>query len=180
MEIRPAVMHDVDAIYRLLEHYAKEGLLLPRSHLSLYQSLQCFSVAVDEHDQVLGAAALHILGQGLAEVRSLAVDPGHRGQGVGRALVEYVVALARRLEIGRVIALTYQTGFFDKCGFRIISKAALPQKVWKDCLNCHKFPVCDEVAMEIRPYRGTAAPGLEPEGEAEGGAEPIQPVFRLP
>jgi len=25
----------------------------------------------------------------------------------------------------------------------------MPQKVWKDCINCAKFPVCDETAMVI-------------------------------
>ena len=30
-----------------------------------------------------------------------------------------------------------------------ISKEALPHKVWRDCINCSKFPNCDETAMTL-------------------------------
>ena len=46
-----------------------------------------------------------------------------------------------------LFTLTYQPGFFAKAGFHEVSKERLSQKVWKDCINCSKFPNCDEIAM---------------------------------
>jgi len=54
---------------------------------------------------------------------------------------------ARELEIPRIFALTYQPGFFTRCGFTEISNKDLPHKVWKECINCPKFPDCDEHAV---------------------------------
>jgi amino-acid N-acetyltransferase len=28
-----------------------------------------------------------------------------------------------------------------------IDKNSLPQKIWGECLKCHKFPECDESAV---------------------------------
>ena len=79
----------------------------------------------------------------------LGLGPGRVEQkrGVGRGLVEAFLAEAVDLEIPRVFALTYQAPFFVKCGFTITPKEDLPQKVWKECINCPKFPKCDEVAV---------------------------------
>lgn len=145
MQLRKAVMQDVEAIHGLVGYYAAQGLLLPRSRLSLYESLQCFTVAVEE-DRLLGVAGLHILWADLAEIRSLAVAPEATGRGIGRKLVETLVEEARSLGIPQVLALTYQRAFFERCGFHPVEKHSLPHKVWKDCLNCSKFPSCDEFA----------------------------------
>ncbi|MCL6613031.1 MAG: hypothetical protein K6U03_00175 [Firmicutes bacterium] len=66
---------------------------------------------------------------------------------LGRRLVQTLLEEARELEIKRVFALTYQPGFFERCGFRLVQKEEMPQKVWKECINCPKFPHCDEVAV---------------------------------
>lgn len=50
-----------------------------------------------------------------------------RGQGKGRISINPVVS---RLQ-----------------GFEEIPKEKLPHKVWKECINCPKFPNCDEIAM---------------------------------
>ena len=62
-------------------------------------------------------------------------------------MVRSLIDEAHSLEIPTVFALTYQPGFFEKCGFRIVQKEDMPQKVWKECINCPKFPHCDEIAM---------------------------------
>lgn len=146
MIIRKAVMGDVETIFSLLQHYAEEGLLLARSRLSLYESLQSLIVA-EEEGRVIGVAGLHILWFDLAEIRSLAVSPQHQGKGIGKQLVQHLIHEAEILGIPRVFALTYQVDFFTGCGFVPISKESLPQKVWRDCMNCRKFPTCDESAM---------------------------------
>lgn len=120
--------------------------MLPRSDRSLYEHLQCFTVAVDK-GRVVGTAGLHILWRDLAEIRSLAVLPELQGQGVGRRLVDSLVDRATTLGIAQVLSLTYQTTFFSKLGFTTVQKESLPHKIWKDCIHCKKFYHCDEVAM---------------------------------
>ncbi|GIM45415.1 acetyltransferase [Collibacillus ludicampi] len=146
MILRKAVMPDVEAIYTLIQQYAEEGLLLSRSRLSLYENLQSLTVA-EENGRVIGVAGLHILWSDLAEIRSLAIAPDSKGKGIGKQLVLQLIQEAESLGIARVFALTYQVAFFEKCGFQLIQKESLPQKVWKDCMNCKKFPTCDEIAM---------------------------------
>ncbi|MDI3279874.1 MAG: N-acetyltransferase [Bacillota bacterium] len=146
MQIRKARIHDVEQIHRLINSYAAEGLMLPRSLSMLYESLRDFVVAQDG-PRVVGTGALHIVWEDLAEVRAVAVDPAYTRRGIGKRLVEALLAEAGELGIPRVFALTYQPGFFQRCGFRPIAKEELPQKVWRDCINCPKFPHCDEVAL---------------------------------
>jgi len=146
MHIRRATMSDTDAIYQLIKHYALEGKLLSRTYASIYENLQNFYVA-DEGGAVTGVASLHILDKDLAEIRSLAVDPDHTGKGIGKELVKQIIYETNRLEIENLIALTYQIEFFTKLGFDIVDKQSLPQKMWKDCINCPKLPSCDETAM---------------------------------
>jgi amino-acid N-acetyltransferase len=146
MILRKAIMPDVEAVYTLIQQYAEEGLLLSRSRLSLYENLQSLTVA-EENGRVIGVAGLHILWSDLAEIRSLALSPDYKGKGIGKQLVFHLIQEAESLGIARVFALTYQVAFFEKCGFQLIQKESLPQKVWKDCMNCKKFPTCDEIAM---------------------------------
>ena len=47
----------------------------------------------------------------------------------------------------KYFTLTYKPGFFQKLGFQTITKEELPHKVWKECIDCPKFPNCDEIAM---------------------------------
>ncbi|MGE7887422.1 N-acetyltransferase [Bacillus cereus] len=146
MKIFNAVTSDVKEIYSLIEVYAKEGVVLPRSLLSLYQYLQCLYV-MKEDERIVGVAGLHVLGEDLAEIRSLVVSHTYAGQGIGRMLVNHVMNEAVKIKVNRVISLTYETEFFQKCGFDFVNKASLPEKVWVDCRHCPKVDYCDEVAM---------------------------------
>jgi amino-acid N-acetyltransferase len=144
--IRPARMGDVRAIHALLTVFANQGLMLPRSISSLYDHLRDF-VVYEEGDRILGICALHICWDDLAEIRSLAVAKERQGRGVGALLVESCLDEARSLEIGTVLVLTYQAGFFRKFGFVDCDKQQLPHKIWSDCIHCPKFPDCDEDAL---------------------------------
>lgn len=148
MQVRKAKVSDTENIFQLILHYAKEGKLLARSYNSIYENLQSFYVAV-ENNEVIGISSLHILDRDLAEVRSLAVDPNHSRKGAGKALVTEIMKDTKVLEIAKLIALTYQIDFFTKLGFMQVNKNDLPQKMWKDCLNCSKLHSCDETAMLI-------------------------------
>lgn len=148
MKFRKAKITDVEPIHALITYYAEKGLMLARPRTLLYESLREFTVAVDR-DKVVGAGSLHIIWEDLAEIRALAVAPDYAKKGTGRGLVSNFLNEARELAIPRVFVLTYQDGFFAKCGFRVVPKDSLPQKVWKECVNCPKFPNCEEIAMII-------------------------------
>ncbi|MDQ7032266.1 MAG: N-acetyltransferase [Desulfonauticus sp.] len=146
--IRKARIKDVQDIHALLMDYSKKNLLLPRSFSELYTQLRdYFVLAHRESQKVYGCCALTIVWDDLAEIRSLAVCEDKQGQGWGVKLVESALSESITLGIYKIFVLTYQTGFFEKLGFKMVEKNILPQKVWSDCLKCPKFPECDEVAM---------------------------------
>jgi amino-acid N-acetyltransferase len=146
--IRKAIMNDVKTIQKLLEHFGHQGQLLPRSLSELYSYLRDFYVYVPEgEDQPRGSCALHLCWEDLAEIKSLAVDEGYAGQGQGSRLVEVCVSEAITLGVYKIFALTYRVSFFTRLGFKVVDKSLLPHKIWADCLQCVKFPSCDEIAV---------------------------------
>ena len=147
--IRKATISDVKTIQLLINQYADQGQMLPRSLNELCENLRDFSL-YEENGALIGACALHISWEGLAEVRSLAVQPDRVKTGLGTKLVQHCLREAAELGAERVFTLTYQPGFFKKLGFTDIDKKELPHKIWTDCLNCVKFPDCDENALIIK------------------------------
>jgi amino-acid N-acetyltransferase len=149
--LRKAAIRDVKPIHRLLYHNADRGLLLARSLSELYDHLRDFYVLEDPErgDWVVGACALGVCWEDLAEIRSLAVAEDCQGMGYGRLLVETCLQEAVDLGVHQVFALTYVNAFFGKLGFAEVEKSVLPHKVWADCLKCAKFPDCDETAMML-------------------------------
>ncbi|WP_031516012.1 N-acetyltransferase [Desulfofalx alkaliphila] len=148
MIYRKAKISDVESIHRLVSLYAAENLMLARSRSSLYEGIREITVA-EHRGKVVGCGSLHIIWEDLAEIRALAVAPDYVKRGIGRRLVNLFLQEARELELKRVFALTYQPEFFRRCGFQPIAKEDLPQKVWKECVNCPLFPNCNENAVII-------------------------------
>ena len=144
--IRKARFSDIEEIQRLINRYAREGALLPRSLNELYENIRDFFVW-KEKGKLLGCCALHISWEDLAEVKSLAVSRRVRKKGIGNRLLQSALSEAKGLGIKRVFALTNQEKFFKKNGFKKIKKEKLPHKIWGECIRCPKFPDCDEVAM---------------------------------
>jgi amino-acid N-acetyltransferase len=141
-------MADIPAMHDLIQNYAKEGIMLRRPIMMLYESVRDFLIAVDEETgKVVGCGGLHILWSDLAEIRSLVVHPDYKGHGVGKGIVDYLVNEGDKIGLSRIFALTYQQVFFEKCGFHVVQKETLPQKVWKECVYCDKFHNCDEIAV---------------------------------
>jgi amino-acid N-acetyltransferase len=144
--LRKARISDIKAIHRLINDCAAKGEMLSRSLAELYDNIRDYFV-YEETGDVMGACALHVCWEDLAEIRSLCVIPDFRKKGAGRALVNACLKEAEEFSIKRVFLLTYQNEFFGKLGFDIIDKTKLPQKIWTDCIKCAKFPMCDEMAM---------------------------------
>jgi argininosuccinate lyase/amino-acid N-acetyltransferase len=178
--LRRATPADVPEIAALMADYVLQGVLLPRPVSELYQCIREFHVA-DSEGHIVACAALRLLWHDLGEVRSLAVHPEHHGRGLGGALVERVIEDARALGLPRVIALTREVPFFERCGFTTVSRDTLPRKVWTDCVRCPRRHACDEVAV-VRDL----VPGASERAAAGGRAWTIpipQPVVvgqRLP
>jgi amino-acid N-acetyltransferase len=157
-EVRKPRLSEVYDLKQLLDSAVAEGKVLPRQLPELYENVRDFYVYVDEKG-VGGCVALHIDMVDLAEVRSLVVRPDLRGRGVGGRLVKATLQEADSLDIARVYALTREEKFFLKLGFRMVDKAELPYKVFKDCMRCRLFPGCDEVAVAYDfPVESTMAP----------------------
>jgi amino-acid N-acetyltransferase len=144
--LRKARIKDIRDIQKLLTYYANRGEMLSRSLSELYESVRDFYV-IEEDGKLLGACALHIMWEDLAEIRSVAVAEEVGRKGLGTKLVTACLDEAHELGLKKVFCLTYKPNFFGKFGFRVVDKSELPHKVWRDCINCVKFPDCDEIAM---------------------------------
>lgn len=147
MKYRKATFDDVEAIFALVNDYAGNGVMLARSRNTLYETLRDMIVAEDETGMIVGVGGLHLLWDRLAEVRTMAVSPQLTRRGIGGEIVRRLMAEGRTLGVKKFFTLTYKPGFFQTLGFHTVTKDALPQKVWKDCIDCPKFPNCDEIAM---------------------------------
>ena len=148
MRIRKAKISDLKQVHKLINNFARREQMIPRSLNEIYETLRDFVVCEDYGD-ICGVCALHIMWEDLAEIRSLAVDKKYQKKGIGKTLVKQCLKEAKALGLKRIFALTYQPAFFKKIGFLDIDKSSLPQKIWGDCLRCHKFPECDEQAVII-------------------------------
>ena len=152
--VRSARVDDVQPILELVNKLAQQQLMLPRSPISIFEGLRDLVVATIG-DRFVGCGALKVVWADLAEIRSLAVDPDAQKGGIGRALVERLVADARQLDVPTLFAFTYVPGFFAKLGFDVVQHESLPHKVFSDCMHCPKFMACDEIAMtrQLRQLR---------------------------
>jgi amino-acid N-acetyltransferase len=145
-QIRKARIQDAKAMQKLINAFAQEGSMLSRALSEMYDNIRDFHVC-EADGEIVGASALHVVWEDLAEIKSLAVTPDMQGQGIGTQLARAGLAEAASLQVRQVFTLTDKQGFFEKIGFHLVDKSVLPQKVWGECIKCFKFPECNEVAM---------------------------------
>jgi amino-acid N-acetyltransferase len=146
IEIRSATEADIDAILAIVNTYAAQNLMLPRTAEQIRLVLPTFLVA--EHaGRVVGCGSNVALTAELTELRSLAVAPEFRSSGLGKRLVEALIAKARADGFEQICALTLVEHFFGRMGFAVVDRWAIPPKIWHECIYCPKFDACDEIAM---------------------------------
>jgi len=145
--IRRATIADAEQIQRLINQFAEQGRLLPRSLSEIYDHLRDFHIYESQDHTIEGVCALHICWEDLAEIRSLAVATEARKNGIGMKLVKACLKEAKQLGVTQVFLLTYIPPYFERAGFHTVDKSTLPHKIWADCIRCVKFPNCDEIAM---------------------------------
>jgi amino-acid N-acetyltransferase len=147
--IRRARLDDVEPMYRLMDGFARQGLLLPRRLQDVFRNVREFVVAVDDGDRILGCGGLRIYTPVLGEIVALAVDERCHGQGVGRRIVQTLLQDARSMDLCRVFAMTLQPVFFEKLGFDQQHIALFPEKIAIDCSGCAKRATCTEITMVL-------------------------------
>ena len=147
MIYRKARFQDAETIYNLIYDYAQKGEMLARSRNTLYETMRDMVVAENEDGEVVGVGGLHITWDSLAEVRSMAVSPKYKRHGIGSGIVKELIREGKEMGVKKIFTLTYKPQFFVTLGFREVKKEDLPHKVWKECIDCPKFPDCDETAM---------------------------------
>lgn len=147
IDIRPAVMGDAYEIKNLINRQAQNGKMLPVSINQVFENLRNFWVICDNKGKIIGCAALKIVWKNLGEIRSLAISNKKQKKGYGTKLIEILIKDAKNLGIKKIFVLTCAPDFFEKFGFVQTEKTKLPHKIWMDCINCPKFPRCDEIAM---------------------------------
>ena len=149
--IRPARTHDVRGIGRLIDVYVTDRRLLAKPIVALYEDVQEFWVA-ERDGEVVGCGALHVMWEDLAEVRTIAVDPAHRGHKIGHRLVVELLAAARGLGVRRVFVLTFETAFFDSFGFVPIDGTPVTPTVYEELLRSYDEGVAEFLDLErVKP-----------------------------
>jgi amino-acid N-acetyltransferase len=148
IELVKAKLEDIPAMQSLVAEKVKDGTILERSEDEMATNIRSYVLA-KKRGELVGYTALHIHSPRLAEIRSLIVDEAHRGQHIGKRMVQFTLEEARALGVKEdVLVLTYLPSFFEKLGFREINKEIIPEhKIWADCIKCIHFPVCNEVAL---------------------------------
>jgi len=176
--IRKAGMHDIRPILDLINGYAAQGIMLPRTEFEVSEDIRDFSV-ISAAGRLVGCGALHFYTPAIGEIRSLAVAQDAKTHGAGRRLIEALTGEAESYSLDAVFAFTYVAEFFRKMGFQEVERGALPLKAWKDCLRCPKFQCCDEIAV-IRILRPQHWGESQHQFTEDGGLLVQLPALRPP
>ena len=126
--VRRARATDVPGIAALVDEWAAESLLLPRSAAEIAHAIDDFIVAADGRGRVLACAALREYSPSLAELVSVAVSRRAHGRGLGRQVVAGVEALAAVRGHAAVFAHTLQPDFFAALGYEAADRTRYPEK----------------------------------------------------
>jgi len=113
VSVRKATMSDIHPLMTLINDYAANGIMLPRTEFEMSENIRDFSVAY-LGERLAGCGALHSYTPTSGEVRSLAVDPILKTRGVGRRIVEALELEAVENQLHAIFAFTYVPDFFGR------------------------------------------------------------------
>jgi amino-acid N-acetyltransferase len=149
--VRPARTSDIKEIRKFIDEYAAGRRLLTKETVTLYESVQEFTVA-QINNEVVGCGALHVLWEDLAEVRTLAVSESVRGKGVGHAILSEIIERARQVGVKRIFCLTFETEFFGRHGFVEIQGTPVAPEVYTELLRSYDSGVAEFLDLEsVKP-----------------------------
>jgi len=133
MLIRPATNADAEAIrtlvfgvlgeYGLLAEHEGVDLDLNDIEANYIRGGGLFDLIFDDAGRLIGTVGLYPRGEGVAELRKMYLAKGARGRGLGRMLLERVLALARelgftRIELETSSKLVEAIGLYKRFGFQ--------------------------------------------------------------
>ena len=151
LTIRPAKTTDVSTIRKLVDTYAPERRLLSKATVTLYEAVPEFLV-IENNGQVIGAGAIHVLWEDLAEVRTVAVFPECKDKGIGSQILEALLKRAKELGVKRVFCLTFETKFFAKHGFAEIEGTPVEPEIYQQLLQSYDVGVAEFLDLDkVKP-----------------------------
>ena len=150
--VRPARTSDVLAVRDLVENYAGDGpRLLRKNTVTLYEDVQEFYVA-ELDGKVVGCGALHVMWHDLGEIRTVAVDPSCKGQGIGSQILAALTDRAKVLGLTRLFCLTFETKFFAGHGFAPINESPVDASTYAEMLLSGDQGVAEFLDLEhVKP-----------------------------
>ncbi len=117
-----ATAFDLRAVTALLDEAGLPHADLTPAHLAHFRVLR-------DGDALVGVVGLEVCGEA-ALLRSLAVAPGRRGEGLGGRLVDVAEAHARTLGVDTLYLLTTTAAaFFAARGYAVTDRAAVPDAI---------------------------------------------------
>jgi N-acetylglutamate synthase-like GNAT family acetyltransferase len=126
---RHAELMDLLQLRALVNGYAAEKLMLPRSADQIALELANYVVTTDAGGRVLACAAICEYSPSLAEIVSVAVLPSERGNGLGSAAVRAAEDRARRRGFAHVFAMSLADRFFLSLGYECTPIDDYPEKI---------------------------------------------------
>ncbi|OLF05507.1 N-acetylglutamate synthase [Actinophytocola xinjiangensis] len=127
--VRRARIGDVRTVKSIIDTYVGK-VLLEKELVTIYEDVQEFWVG-EANGELVGCGALHVLWEDIAEIRSIAVLPHAARLGVGSAIVDQLVGVARELGLARLFVLTFETAFFARHGFVEIDGTPVSSEVYE-------------------------------------------------
>ena len=157
--IRGAKLEDAQNIFKLI--HLNSDQLVPKSLGNIIENADRFIVA-GIGEEIVGCATYQIhpeIGDEKAatvEIQSVAVGIEHRRKGIGKALIEAVIAKTMPIAPAEYIVLTFAPEFFGSLGFYEVPKTKVMHKLYTGCINCTKHTnpfTCPEIAMLLPAKR---------------------------
>jgi len=150
--VRRARTADVAGIRSIVEAYSAERILLGKDIVTLYEDVPDFRVAVAADGRVVGCGAVHVMWEDLAEVRTLAVLPKFRGQGIGQEVLDELLRTAVDLGVERVVCLTFEVEFFARHGFEVATSVQVDPEVFAEMVRSPDEGIAEYLDLErVRP-----------------------------
>ena len=144
--LRRAQLVDVLQLCALVNGYAVEKLMLPRTTEQIALEQDNYIVAVDAGGRVMACAALYEYSPSVAEIASVAVDREYQGRGLGTDVVRAAEQVARLRGFERVFAMSLAIGFFESLGYSDTPLDTYPEKV-------NRYEELEAAGVQIVPKR---------------------------
>ena len=149
--VRPAKTSDIKKVRSIIDSFAAQRRLLSKETVTLFESVQEFTVA-EVDGEVVGCGALHVLWEDLAEVRTVAVVESMHGKGIGHAILESILNKAQEVGVKKVFCLTFETKFFGSHGFTEIQGTPVEPDVYAQLLRSYDEGIAEFLDLEsVKP-----------------------------